>query len=254
MSRSFSYETSGGSTFAMGLKIFGYYLLAGVMSLFVSFSMNMLTTAAFTEVVGYQESEVLANGETVYYDPVYFDEDTTYESEMETATDDRLISREMITEPKNEACAALIVMMDVLEQLLMIAILVALTGYYTHREGDRDRNLVKHHDRQPTPLRGLWIGLIASAPAFSLYILLIMGKCGVMSESVQGIYRLLNACFTPLINVIMPTTTYPATAVTVGQLVWLFLVWAIVPAVCALMYYLGYKRTFKRLKKKFKKA
>ncbi len=254
MRQNFSYESSGGSTFTIGLKIFGYYLLAGIMSLFVSFSMNMLTTAAFTEVVGYQESEVLENGETVYYDPVYFDEDTTYESEMETATDDRLISREVITAPKSPTCATLIVVFDVLEQVLMLAILLGLTGYYTHREGDRDRNLVKHHDRAPTPLRGLWIGVIASAPALSLFIMLIMGKCGIMAESVQGIYRLMNACFTPLINVIMPLSTYPATAVTVWQLVLLFLLWAIVPAACALLYYMGYKRTFKKWKKKLKKA
>lgn len=254
MKSNFSYESSGGSTFSLGLKMFGYYLLAGIMSLFISFSMNMLTTAAFTEVVGYQEYEVLENGETVLYDPVYFDEETTYESEMETATDDRRISREVITEPKNATCATMIVVMDVLEQVLMLAVLFGLTGYYTHREGDRDRNLVKHHGRQPTPLRGLWIGLIASAPALSLYIMLVMGKCGIMSETVQGIYRLLNACFTPLVNVIMPLSTYPATAIALWQMVLLFLLWATVPAVCALLYYLGYKRTFKKWKKKHKKA
>ncbi len=253
MSRTFSYESAGGSTFSMGLKIFGYYLLAGIMSLFVSFSVNMLTTAAFTETIGYYEYEVI-NGESVLVDTVYFDEDTTFESEMETATDDREVSREVITEPKNDACAALIVIMDVLEQLLMLAILLVLTGYYTHREGDRDRNLVKHHERQPTPLRGLWIGLIASAPSFSLYVLLVMGKCGIMAETVQGVYRLFNACFTPLINAIMPLSTYPATAVTVWQLALLFLLVLIVPASCALLYYCGYNRTFKKWKKKWKKA
>ena len=253
MKSGFSYESSGGSTFTIGLKIFGYYLLAGIMSLFVSFSMNMLTTAAFTEVVGYREYEVI-NGESVLVDTVYFDEDTTYESEMTTATDDREVSREVITEAKSPTCATLMVVFDVLEQLLMLAILIGLTGYYTHREGDRDRNLVKHHDRKPTPLRGLWIGLIASAPAFSLFMMLVLGKCGFMPDTVQGIYRLMNACFTPLINVIMPLSTYPAAEIAVWQLVLLFLVWAIVPASCALLYYMGYKRTFKKWKKKFKKA
>lgn len=252
MSRKPSYESPGSSTFVMGLKIFGYSVLAGIMSLFVSFSMNMLSTAAFTTTVGYHEYEVI-DGQSVLIDTVYFDEDTTYESEMETADDDRLVSREMITEPKNAACAALITVLDVLEQLLMLGILIGLTGYYVHREGDRDRNLVRHHGREPTPLRGLWIGLDASIPAALLYVLLLAGKCGVLSGSVQGVYRLLNACFTPLINVIMPTTVYPATAIPVWQLIVLFLLWCILPASCMLAYHLGYHRTFKKIKKKFAK-
>lgn len=250
--RSDSYEQPGNSIPVMGLKIFGYSVLAGIMALFVSFSMLMLTNAAFTTTVGYREYEVI-NGEQVLIDTVYFDEDTTYESEKVTAEDDRAVSREMIIEPKNPVCAVLIDVMGVIEQLLMILILVVLTGYYVHREGDRDRNLVRHHNMEPQPLKGLWIGLIAAVPSAVLYVLLIVGKCGVLSESVQGVYRLLNASFTPLINAIMPTETYPATAITLWQFVLLFLVWAVLPATCAVCYLLGYHRTFKKIKKKFSK-
>lgn len=250
--RSDSYEKPGSGIVVMGLKIFGYSVLAGIMSLFVSFSLLMLSNAAFTHTVGYHEYEVI-NGEQVLVNTVYFDEDTTYESEQQTATDDRRVSREMIVEPKNAACEALIGWMDVIEQLIGIVILVVLTGYYVHREGDRDRNLVRHHNMEPRPLKGLWIGLVAAIPSGALYALLIAGKCGVMSESVQGVYRLLNASFTPVINVIMPTDVYPATAVSVWQLLLLFLVWAVLPVTCAVCYTLGYRRTFKKLKKKFKK-
>ncbi len=251
--RSDSYEQPGSNVLMMGLKIFGYSVLAGIMSLFVSFSMLMLSNAAFTTTVGYHEYELTATGEQKLINTVYFDEDTTYESEKQTATDDRRISREMIVEPKNAACATLIVAADVVEQVLMVLILVVLTGYYVHREGDRDRNLVRHHGMEPQPFKGLWIGLIAAIPSAFLYGLLLVGKCGIFSESVQGVYRLLNACFTPLINLIMPPEVYPATAITPLQFVLLFLVWAVLPATCAVCYLLGYHRTFKKLKKRLAK-
>jgi len=250
--RSESYEKPGSSIALMGLKIFGYSVLAGIMSLFVSFSLLMLSNAAFTTTVGYHEYEVI-DGEQVLVETVYFDEDTTYESQMQTGTDDRKISREMIVEPKNPACATLIGLTKVIEQLIMLLILVVLTGFYVHREGDRDRNLVRHHNMEPQPLKGLWIGLVASIPSAFLYGLLLVGKCGLYSDSVQGVYRLLNACFTPLINVIMPPEVYPATAITFGQLALLLLLWAVLPATCAVCYTLGYRRTFKKLKKKFAK-
>ncbi len=250
--RTESYEKPGSGVFIMGLKIFGYSVLAGIMSLFVSFSLLMLSNAAFTHTVGYHEYEVI-NGEQVLIDTVYFDEDTTYESQEQSATDDRRISREMIVEPKNPACASLINMMKVIEQLIGVVILVVLTGYYVHREGDRDRNLVRHHSMEPQALKGLWIGLIAAIPSGLLYLLLIVGKCGILSESVQGVYRLLNASFTPIINGIMPVDVYPATAIAVWQLLLLFLVWTVLPVTCAVCYTLGYRRTFKKIKKKFKK-
>lgn len=241
-----SYESAGSSTLVMGLKIFGYAVLAGIMGLFLSFSIRMLSSAALTETIGYYEYEVI-DGETVLIDTVYYDEDSGYEAV--TSEDDRLISREMITQPKNVICAVLITVVAVLEQALMIVILVLLTGYYVWREGDRDRNLVKHHERTPTPLRGLWIGLIAAIPSLALYALLVAGKLGVMSDSVQGVYRFLNASFTPLINLIMPTQVYPATNVAVWQLFALLALQAVLPLSCAAAYTIGYKRLWKHKKK-----
>ncbi|MBQ3094037.1 MAG: hypothetical protein IJC52_02595 [Clostridia bacterium] len=252
MSTKQSYEKQGAATPLMALKIFGYSVLAGVMALFLSLSISMISTGALTHTVGYHEYEVI-DGEQVLINTVMFDENTDYESQMTTADDDRRISREMITEPKNAACAALIVCLDVVEQVLMILVLVVLTGYYVYREGDRDRNLIKHHGRPHTPLRGLWIGLIAAVPYLLLYASLVLAKCGVVTlDTVQGVYRLLNACFTPLINLIMPLEVYPATAVSVAQLLALFGLQLVLPLTCAVAYTLGDKRLIKKWKKRLK--
>ncbi len=244
-----SYEKPGAPTFMMGVKILGYAILAGIMSVMLSFSVSMISNGLFTETIGFHEYENV-NGEKVLLETVYYDEDTTYESEKETADDDRLITREMITVPRNSLSAAMIVVVDVLEQAMMLSMLYVLCGYYVYREGDRDRNLVKHHGRTPTPLRGLWIGLIAWVPALVPFALLVMGKCGVYAESAQGIFRLLNPCFAPLTALIMPLEQYPATTVELWQLFLLLLLPLTTVGVCALCYQLGYKRVFKKKKKK----
>lgn len=248
-----SYENAGPSIPKMALRVFGYTLLAGVMSLFLSISVNMLSTAFLEDTIGYKEVEIIRDEsgavvEQRLLETVYFDENTTYEDQKVTADDDREISREMITQPKNDVCAVLVVVVRVLLQAAMLALLLGIPGYFVRREGDRDRNLVEHHDAAPKPLRGLWIGLLASIPSALVYALLLCGKAGLWTESVQGIYRFLNTPLLPIVNLIMPLSVFPATSITASQLLLLFLLLLLVPLACAVAYQMGYHRLFTRKK------
>ena len=253
MSQKESYEQPGGSLVKTAAKVFGYTVMAAVMSLFLSFSINMLSAGLFTETIGYKEYENV-DGQAVLIDTVYFEEGETYSSSQVVNDDDRLISRELITRPKNDVCAGLAVAAEILKQLLMLALLLGLPGYLLHREGDRDRNLVDHHDEVPQPLKGLWAGSLASVPAACVYALLALGKAGVWSDAAQGIYRFFNTPWLPIVNVIMPQEVYPATAVEVWQLLLLALLLLPVPAACAAAYVVGYRRLIRPKKKKKKKA
>ena len=244
-----SYEREGSSTPVMGVKIFGYSVLAGVMALFLYFSMTLLINGALQTPVGYRVYEVV-DGEQVLVQEMTWEEFTALDPEELIVKDDSRFSGETVMGPKNAVCAALMTGAKVLTQGLMLFVLVALCGYYVWAEGDRDRNLVKHHERVATPLRGLWIGLIAAVPSLVLYGLLAVGKLGLFAvDSIQGVYRMLNPVFMPLVLAIMPADVYPATAVTGMQLVWLFLLWLVLPATCATAYQLGYRRVFKKKKK-----
>lgn len=253
-----SYEKSGPSILKMAVKIVGYTMLAAVMSLFVYFSLSMLSNGMLTQTVGYNEYEYTdTDGDGVYetktlLEHVLFDGDTTYETQKETAQaeDGRRIAREMITQPKNDFCAGMIVAVQVLEQVCMLLLLLGLPAYFVHREGDRDRNLVKHHGMKPDRLRGLKMGLLAAVPSLLVYSLLIVGKCGLLSESVQGVYRFCNICLLPIVNLIMPQAVYPATEIAVWQLIALFALLLLLPIACAVAYYGGYRRWFKPRKKK----
>lgn len=249
MNNRISYESAGAPAWKLGLKIFGYSVLAGVTSLFLYFSMTMLVDAALKEPVAYRIQTVNPDG-TVTTEEISWEEYSAMTEEDLLVTDDSRVSGEVVMAPINDACAALAVAADGLEQTLMIAILVTLTGYYVYIEGDRDRNRVRHHEQEPTPLKGLAVGLYASIPGFILYGLLIAGKCGVLSESVQGLYRFAMPCFLPLTNWLMPTTMYPATAITFGAFAGLLGLLLILPASCTVAYQLGYRRVFKKKKKK----
>lgn len=255
-----SYETPGAPVWKLALKIFGCSLLAGVMCLFVSISVKMLSTALLENTVGYREYEIIrdesgAAVEQRLLETVYFDKNTTYDSQKVTATDDRDIAREMITEPKNDICAAVSVGVTAALQAAMLALLLGLPGYYVYREGDRDRNLTDHHGASPHPFKGLAIGLLAAIPSALVYALLPLGKAGFCAESVQGVYRLLNTPWLPIVNLIMPQETFPATAISFGQLAGLFLLLLPPPLCCAAAYAAGYHRLFaKKHPKKKRKA
>lgn len=245
-----SYEREGSSTPVMGIKIFGYSVLAGIMALFLYFSMTLLINGSLQTPVAYRVYEVV-DGEQVLVQEMSWEEFTAMDPEELIVKDDSRFSGETVMGPKNAVCAAIMTGAKVLTQGLMLFVLVALCGYYVWAEGDRDRNLVKHHDRKPTPLRGVWIGVIAAIPSVLLYGVLMLGKLGIFAaDSVQGVYRMLNPVFTPIILAIMPTDVYPATAISGGQMVGLFLLCLVLPATCAVAYPLGYYRVFKKKKKK----
>lgn len=249
MSKHASYESGSLPAWKLGLKVFGYSILAGITGLFLYFSLTMLTDAALQKPVAYRIMTVQDDG-SVTVEEIPWAEYEAMDAEELTVTDDSRVSGEVIMAPINATCAVLLTVVRVIEQLLMIAILVVLTGYYVHAEGDRDRNLVKHHEREATPFKGLQAGLIASIPGLFLFGMLVAGKTGVMAESVQGLYRLLQPCFLPLVNILMPTAMYPATAIPFGTFAGLFGLWMILPASSAAAYYMGYKRMLKKRKKK----
>lgn len=245
-----SYEKSGASTLKMGVKIFGYAVLSGVVALMMFFSLNMISNGLFSTPIGYNRCEKGPNGEKIILETVYYDEDHPIGSEKETG-DSETRFNETIVGAKNELSQVMIVVFDVTEQILMLAVLYVMCGYYVYREGDRDRNLEKHHDRAPTPWRGLWIGLIAFLPALIPMVLLILGKCGVNAASAQSIYNLLTPCFSPLNNAIAPIAQYTAaTMLEAWQLILLLLLPMTTIPVCAVSYTLGHKRVFKKLLKK----
>ncbi len=283
-----SYEQPRKSTLLFALKIFGYSVLAGIMSIFVMFSISFVAESALTEQVGYYEYRVIdeATNETTILNKVLFSETTTTLEEMttttlsETTTTDvsnttaadgvistttaatSVASEETTTtadpsamklavfEPKSEAASVVLTIVDVINQLLLASMLVMMTGYYIYSEGDRDRNLVKHHQREETPWRGLVIGLLAAIPSAVIALLPILGKFGVMSDSVLGVYNTFNPCFLPLINAVIPAEMESATELGVGQIAVIVLIWLVLPITGAVAYRLGYHRVFKKKKRK----
>ena len=247
-----SYETAGASTFVTALKIFGYSVLAGIMCLFLYFSMTMISDGLFQEPKSYTVYEVNdgVQQEIAVMTPEEYAADQAANPDKYNITDDSRVMATVTMGPKNDLCAALLVGARILAQALMLCVLVVMTGYYVWQEGDRDRNLQDYHDRKPTPLRGVWIGLIAGAPALVLYAALLLSKYGVIPDSILGIYRMMNAAFLPLVNVLVPVETESAAALSAGQLIGFFAMQLVVPVTCAAAYWIGCKRLFKPKVKK----
>ena len=247
-----SYEKQGASTVVTALKIFGYSVLAGIMCLFLYFSMTMISDGLFQEPKAYVVQEIVDGEiqEPVTLTPEEYAADKAANPDKYNVTDNSRIMATVTMGPKNDLCAALLIGAQILTQALMLCVLTVMTGYYVWQEGDRDRNLQDYHDRKPTPVRGVWIGLIAGAPALAMFAVLLLSKFGIVPDSILGIYRLLNAPFMPLVNIMVPVETASAAALSAGQLLGFFAMQWYVPVTCAVAYVIGCNRLLKPKGKK----
>ena len=106
--------------------------------------------------------------------------------------------------------------------------------------GDKDNNNVTFGRLAEDKLRGLKIGLLAGIPGFVCYILLILSRFGVIAGGFLRIYEWLNAPYILLIQGM--TGNAGSTAEMAGWcLLPIALLTLLVPATCALGYYLGYR-------------
>lgn len=247
-----SYETAGAPLVTTALKIFGVSVLAAVMCLFLYFSVTMLSDGLFQAPQSYTVYEVVdgEQQEIAVMTPEEYNTDKAENPDKYDITDDRRVMASPNMGPKNDVCAALLTVTQVLTQVLMIGLFACMIGYYVWAEGDRDRNLQDYHGRKSTPLRGLWIGLIASVPPLAMYAVLLACKFQLLStDGFIGVYRWLNVVFMPLVNVMVPVETAGASLLSVGQLIGLFAMQLLTPAVCATAYLLGNFRVLKKGKK-----
>ena len=117
-----SYEKERASTLGTGLKMFGYAVLAGIMALFLYFSMTMIANGAFRKPVAYRVYEVV-DGKQVLVQEMTWEEFTAMDPSEQIITDDSRFSGETVMGPKNSVCAVLMVAMQVLTQALMLFVL-----------------------------------------------------------------------------------------------------------------------------------
>lgn len=239
------------NTFKMGLKIFGKVFLANTLCIITVISLTFITSALFTEKIGYKVFEVKENEETVLLYEHYYDdgEDTQLEALEESGKN--LTSYSIRSEVSNSGEAFLMI-----TSIIFCITLGAIMVYqYVWKEGNKDFNLVKFGHIKGDSLKGLKIGMIASAPYLAFIIILAIGKYSFAKNFSVVLYQFINSVFYGLMELISGNATLFG-ELAIWQIILFILIILLIPAYCTFAYYMGYndilvveKFIYKKVKK-----
>lgn len=226
-------------------KVFLKTIFGGVLAIIVYFSMTLIFTGLGTRNIGEQVYRYDENSQPVLVETRYYDE----ESGEETGSAGSVVSDSSSEESGDDTFTVAIRSdMDpiarffyyLLTGLCMVLLLLSMPYSDLWTLGDKDNNNVTFGRLSEDKLRGLKIGLLAGIPGFVCFVLLILSHFGLIAGSYLRLYEWLNA---PYILLIQGLTGNVGSAAEMAGwcLLPIGLLTLLVPATCALGYYLGYR-------------
>ena len=220
-------------TISIALKLFWRLLVAIVLCAILNVSMNVIGTAFFSDVVGYQIFEKDAN------DTVNMIEEHYYAPGENPITPDDLDLKD------NQAFSAIRVVgettksvLNVISQILMLIVLGIFPYHILWEFGNRDDTNVRYRGQRPDPWRGVRIGLLAMIPFAVAWLLLLIAKLGILPPSYVQIYRILAFPFLPYVNWVLGSAQ-TLTEIAVWRILLVIPTLLFVPAVGGVAYKLG---------------
>ena len=221
-----------------GLKVFFKLIINIFLSVMTFFSFVFIFSQTATEKIGYQ----------LY---VYNDEKESYEYSydhlFEDGTDERLaeLEKDKVEYQKVdirsdfEGVEYYITM--TVSQLFVLTAFVAIIYSGMYHAGDNHRNKVSFGRMEPNKWYGFKVGMLTGGILLVIYVLLILSKFGIMPDEFLSIFIMANYHLFFIIKLIIGTATLTS------QLSWFRLILCgltvfVVPFVCELFYYMGYKQ------------
>lgn len=227
-------ENGNQSVWRGGWRVWWRLIAAGVMSAIIYLSLYVLATGFMSVETGYRI--ITQEGDkTVIVSEYYYQDGERFDDLDVKVADGQAVSR--IKEIGQAGKTALAIASSVL-MLSLVAVFVYNCAW---KIGTADEASVRVGKMPREPWRGCLIGAVATIPAAVLYLLLVLGRLGILPGWVFSLYRLLNVPFLPIINACVPATVTAAGEVSFGALLLLILPLLFVPAVCEIGYALGLK-------------
>ena len=156
-------------TLSVAVKLFIRLLVATVLCAILYVSMNVITTAFLSDVVGYQVYEQNEDGEVSQVGEDYY-----YKAGEEHATAEslKLKDNQMMTSirvvPAGKQTA-----MNVITQVLLLVLFGIFPYHILWAFGNRDDTNTRYRGQRTDSLRGFKVGLLATAPFALVWLLLL---------------------------------------------------------------------------------
>lgn len=221
-------------TLSIAVKLFWRLLLATVLCAILYVSMNVITTAFFSDVVGYQVYEQSDSGEVSQVGEDYYYKDG---EEHVTAEDLGLKDNQLMTSirvvPAGKQTA-----MNWVTQILLLVLFAIFPYHVLWSFGNRDDTNTRYRGQRPDPWRGLKIGALAMLPFALVWLCALISKCGFFPETMLQAYRLTAFPYYPYVNWLLGAAT-SSVEIDWWRMLLLLPTLLYVPVVSAISYRLG---------------
>lgn len=220
-------------TLSIAVKVFIRLLLASVLCAILYVSMNVISTAFFSNIVGYQIFEQNENGEVnMVVEHYYQSGDPIQTADTIELADNQMFSAIRVVPPGAQKT------MNVISQVLMLIVLGVFPYHILWEFGNRDDTNVRYRGQRPDPLRGAKIGLLAISPFAVSLVVLLLSKYIVPLGNYLAIYRVTAFPYLPYVNWLLGDAA-SAAAVSIWRLLLLIPTLFFVPLVCSVAYRMG---------------
>lgn len=210
---------------------------AALIGLVMYIALSSIFRMVSTQQIGFAIWNVNEDGSsTLAEQHLYTDPDYT--------EDIPVTEEQLVTQVYSDPPQAAVVASRILTQLGSLFVLIAFCYQPLWRQGDHDRNEAAFHRGRQDPWSGLKVGAVADIPAIGIYLVLWLGKWGVLpAVSTWSAFILFNSSFLPYCYWIMDPQLSGSTApLSVWQLLALAVPALAVPVICHVGYALGWRQ------------
>lgn len=221
-------------TLSIAIKLFWRLLIATVLCAILYVSMNVITAAFFSDVVGYQVYEQSESGEVSQVgEDYYYKEGEKHVTAEDLDLKDNQLMTSIRVVPEGKQTA-----MNWITQLLLLVLLGVFPYHVLWSFGNRDDTNTRYRGQRPDPWRGVKVGLLAIAPFALIWLCLLISKFGLLPEAMLQVYRITAFPYYPLVSWLLGSATSSV------EIAWwrigvLLLTYLFVPIMSGISYRLG---------------
>ena len=222
----------------LGFTLLGKYIFCLFLAFFINISFTMIITAVATENIGYNVSYYDDATDSLVHLYTHYNEDGADTKYIEYEAQGYSLSVQGFRSEPNKVTNTLFL---TLCQIILIVIVFLFFCNMLFYMGDSDCNKVNFGQIKEDKLKGLKIGLVPFAFQLIPYLLLFLGKLGIIKNGIFLVFRLCNFYLNPIIMAIVGNTIVLAD-ISWSRIFALLPLILVTPILSFVLYYLGYRR------------
>lgn len=219
------------------LKMWGKTVVVSVMCFFLVISMSTISTAFFSENIGY--TAYGTTSENSEYEELYTHYNDDGEDKLLKEYEDKgyTITQSPIRSGLSTGGK---IFFYGLTQVMCIVLLITFIHSTVWQMGIKDKNLVHTGHKKEDVLKGFKCGILSVIPYTIFWVVLVILKNGALKELQMSVINLTSSQFYSFVQLIVGKAKYLGD-LSILQFIAILSLQLIIPVISGISYYLGYK-------------